>query len=78
MQRELLSLFYKTVSKIKSALIFNHSLQSLPCFIHHNWTSSGSISFKLLDLSSLFVYVLGFNGANSLQGKSPLNDTDKE
>ena len=41
---------------------FNHSLGSLPYFVHHNQTSRSSLSFQLTDLLSLFIHKVGFMG----------------
>ena len=59
-------------------LIFSHSLGRLPYFIHHNQTSSLSLSFELLDFLSLFIFVLGFKTANSTGGKVSFTDTENE
>ena len=73
-----MALFNKTISKIKVVLIFNHSLGCLPYYIHHNETSSLSLSFELLDFLSLFIFVLGFKAANSIGGKVSFTDTENE
>ena len=77
-RRKLLALFNKTISKIKVVLIFNHSLGCLPYYIHHNETSSLSLSFELLDFLSLFIFVLGFKTANSTGRKVSFTDTENE
>ena len=59
---------FLSISKVKGVLILNHSLGRLPYFIHHNQTSSLSLSFELLDFLSLFIFVLGFKAANSIGG----------
>ena len=61
-------LFCKTISKVRFEITvlwislkkgewfdFNHSLRSLPYFIHQNWTSGSSVSFGLGDLLSLSI-----------------------
>ena len=63
---------------MKGVLIFNHSLGSLPYFIHHNQTSSLSLYFELLDFLSLFIFVLGYMVANSVGGKVSFTDTENE
>ena len=51
---------------------FNHPLGNSPYFINQNQTSRSSLSFQLVDLLSLFIFVPCFNAANSLECKLDL------
>ena len=57
-------------SKKGNCFDFNHSLASVPYFIHLNWISRSTLSFGFADLRSLFISNKCFNADNALGAKA--------